>query len=83
IMNFYFYILFSQEADKYYIGYTGDLLERLKKHNSNHSGFTGKQNDWKIVYSETYKTKTEAYFRERQVKKWKSRNMIEKLISKE
>jgi len=48
------------------------LPERLRKHNSNHSGFTGKYNDWKIVYSEKFVSKSEAYARERQIKKWKS-----------
>ncbi|MBN1637413.1 MAG: GIY-YIG nuclease family protein, partial [Ignavibacteriales bacterium] len=55
---------------------------RLKKHNSNHKGFTGKTNDWKIVYSEIFQTKEKAYAREREVKKWKSRKKIETLIRK-
>ncbi|MCF8297054.1 MAG: GIY-YIG nuclease family protein [Saprospiraceae bacterium] len=80
-MDYYFYILYSSQADKYYIGHTGNLQERLRKHNSNHSGYTGTKSDWEIVYSENYKTKTEAYFREREVKNWKSCKMIEKLIS--
>ncbi len=80
-MDYYFYILFSYQADKYYIGHTNDLSERLRKHNSKHLGFTGKNNDWQIVYSENYNTKTEAYARERQVKKWKNRQRIKQLIS--
>ena len=81
-MTFYFYILFSSQADKYYIGHTNDLSERLRKHNSKHSGFTGKNDDWQIVYSESYDTKPEAYARERQLKKWKNRRRIELLILK-
>jgi putative endonuclease len=76
-----FYILFSLLKDKYYIGHTGDdLQERLRKHNSNHKGFTGKVGDWRIIYSETYSTKEEAFARERQIKSWKNRNRIESLI---
>ncbi|MBL7811480.1 MAG: GIY-YIG nuclease family protein, partial [Bacteroidetes bacterium] len=68
--------------DKYYLGYTCDeLAERLRKHNSNHKGFTGSQADWKIVYSEAFSSKTEAYARERQVKSWKSRKRIQALIA--
>ena len=79
---FYFYILYSQQLDKYYIGHTGDiLLERLRRHNSNHKGFTGGVSDWQIVYSEEYPTKTEAYARERLVKSWKSRGRIKLLIN--
>ncbi len=79
-MKFFFYILHSESANKYYICHTDQLNERLNKHNSNHKGFTGKWNDWKIVYTESYSSKELAYQRERTVKKWKSRRMIEKLI---
>ena len=69
--------------NSYYIGHTGDQLEeRLRKHNSNHKGYTGKTGDWKLVYSEDFHTKEEAYKREREIKSWKSRKLIEKLISK-
>jgi putative endonuclease len=68
--------------DKFYIGHTSDLQDRLRKHNSNHKGFTGKVNDWEIVYTEIYATKEEAYFKERQIKKWKSRKRIEEMIAK-
>jgi len=80
-MDFYLYILYSFQIDKYYIGHTHNLLERLRKHNSKHSGFTGITNDWQIVYKENFTSKNEAYARERQVKKWKNRQRIEKLIS--
>ena len=79
-MKYYFYIIYSPALDKYYIGHTADLKDRISKHNSNHKGFTGKANDWKLVHSESYDTKTEAYARERQVKKWKNRRNIESLI---
>ena len=79
--SYYFYILFSKQLDKFYIGYTNNLEERLRKHNTNHKGFTGKANDWEIVYFEEFDTKSEAYAREREVKNWKSRSRIEKFIS--
>ena len=79
---FYFYILYSEKLDKFYIGYTSDLQDRLRKHNSNHKGFTGKVEDWDIVYSEEYTSKELAYARERQVKKWKSKVRIKELISR-
>jgi putative endonuclease len=75
------YILFSSSLNKYYIGSTKNLTDRLNKHLSNHSGFTGKAKDWNIVYTEIFLTEKEARQRELQIKKWKSRKMIEKLIS--
>ncbi len=81
-MDYYTYILYSKDLDKYYIGYTSTSVEeRLKKHNTSHKGFTGRSNDWKVVYSERFETKREAYARERQIKSKKSRTYIEQLIA--
>ena len=74
------YILFSIIKNKYYIGSTSNLEERIKKHNSNHKGFTGGVGDWQVVYQENYKSKSEATQREMQIKKWKSRKMINSLV---
>ena len=80
---YYCYILFSNITNKYYVGSTGDeLSERLRRHNSNHDGFTGKANDWKIVHSETFNNKQDALKREREIKNKKSRIYIERLILK-
>ncbi|MBB6238446.1 putative endonuclease [Pedobacter sp. AK013] len=79
---FYTYILYSKIRDKYYIGSTVNLTERLKKHNTNHSGFTGHTGDWRIVWSEVFDTRTQAILKEKEIKNWKSRLMIEKLIAK-
>jgi len=77
-----FYLLYSKSLDRFYIGHTGDILsERLRRHNSNHKGFTGGIGDWIISYTEQYPSKTEAYAREREVKGWKSRKLILKLIA--
>jgi len=75
------YILYSSQLDRYYVGFTCEsVTERLQKHLQNHSGFTGKANDWTVFHTEEFKTKEEARARELQIKKWKSRKMIEALI---
>ncbi len=79
---FYCYILYSKTLDKYYVGYSADIVGRLKKHNKNHKGFTGAAHDWEIVYHEKFETKQAALIRESQIKKWKSRRKIEYLIEK-
>ena len=67
---YFMYILFSDTLNKYYAGHTGDTLqERLRKHNSDHKGFTGGKGDWVLKYYEEYKTKELVYARERQIKK--------------
>ena len=76
------YILYSNIRDNYYIGFTGDeLQERLRKHNTNHKGFTGKVADWKVVYSEIFAQKNDAMKREAEIKSWKSRKRIEQIIT--
>ena len=75
------YILHSPKRDKYYVGFTcEDLSERLRRHNSNHKGFTGGVGDWVLKYQEFHPDKVSAQMRESQIKSWKSRKMIEKLI---
>ncbi|MDL5049627.1 GIY-YIG nuclease family protein [Oscillatoria amoena NRMC-F 0135] len=79
---FHTYILYSLSKNKYYVGHTGDALsERLRKHNSNHKGFTGGHGDWELKYTETFQSKSEAYQRELAIKRWKSRKKIEELIN--
>ena len=68
--------------DRYYTGYTQDIEERLKRHLSDHKGYTSKAKDWQVVYQENYDSKTDAYKRERQIKSWMSRKKIEELIGK-
>ncbi|NTE18485.1 GIY-YIG nuclease family protein [Agrobacterium tumefaciens] len=73
---FYAYILYSEVRSKYYVGYTSNLDGRLKKHNTNHSGFTGHTGDWRIVWVQSFTEKSAAAKREKQIKSWKSRRMI-------
>ena len=80
--KFYVYILHSKLLDRYDIGSTQDITKRLEKHLSNHKGYTSRAKDWLVVYSESYLTKSEALLRERKIKSWKSKKMIEKLIDK-
>jgi putative endonuclease len=78
---FYTYILFSNTANKFYIGSTSLPVEqRLKKHLADHSGFTGKFKDWKIVFTQGFNVKTDALALEKKIKSMKSRKFIEKLI---
>ena len=35
---------------------------------------------WKIIYTESFTTKTEAIVREKQIKNWKSKKYIDKVI---
>ncbi|WP_347374690.1 GIY-YIG nuclease family protein [Aequorivita sp. Q41] len=81
-MNYFVYIVYSEELNRYYIGHTSEpISERLRKHLSNHSGYTSKAKDWVVKYTESYPTKREAYARELAIKKKKSIKFIQDLIS--
>ena len=65
---YFVYIIYSPSRNKYYIGSCEDVDSRLLKHNTNHSGFTGKTGDWIVKWSEGHPTKTDALKREKQIK---------------
>ena len=79
-MPYFTYILFSEKIDKYYIGSCEDLEERLIRHNQGRSKFTKTGTPWTLVYSEKYDTRSEAYKREMEIKKKKSRIFIAQLV---
>ena len=75
------YILYSPSLDAYYVGHTElDPTERLNAHLKDHSGFTAKAKDWKIVFQLVFESKSETYKFELQIKRWKSRRAIQNLI---
>ena len=77
--SFIVYILQSQKDGRYYIGHTKDLSNRLEQHNRGASKSTRNHRPWKLVHYEKYSTKNEAFKRENQIKRQKSRIYIEKL----
>jgi len=78
---FFTYIIYSPTKDKYYIGISENPSERLKKHNARNKGFTNQANDWKIVFLKSFQSKSEALALEKQIKGWKSRIKMLKLIN--
>lgn len=69
-MPHFVYILQSSD-DRYYTGYTTDLDRRLKEHQNGSGGkFTKSFGAEKILYHESYLTKSSALKREAQLKGW-------------
>ncbi|MSQ79420.1 MAG: GIY-YIG nuclease family protein [Flavobacteriaceae bacterium] len=55
-----FCIIYSKVIDGYYVGSTSDEpSERLRRHNSDHKGHTGKATDWGFVHTEQFASKQE------------------------
>ncbi len=80
-MYYYVYILYSPSLDRYYVGYTHDPEERLKKHNSGATKSTRRGIPWELVYTARYEDKSECIKREHRIKKMKSRGYIERLLA--
>lgn len=77
---FFAYILESEKDGKYYIGSTGNINERILKHNKGQSKYTKGRGPFKLIHKEEYETLSEARKREYYLKSLKSRIAIRKLI---
>ncbi len=76
------YILHSETIDRYYVGFTNNIVRRLEEHNRKKGKFTDAGIPWVLVYSETYDSKQEAMDREEFIKSRKSKVYIKELIAK-
>ena len=79
---FHTYILQSLKDNKYYIGSTGNLEQRIKAHNLGHSRATKNRIPFKLIYSEEFESKSVAMKRENQIKSYKGGEAFKKLIRK-
>ncbi|MFH0842576.1 MAG: GIY-YIG nuclease family protein [Bacteroidota bacterium] len=43
------YIIYSEKLDKYYIGYSSDIEDRLLKHNRKSKGSSSPGRPWSLV----------------------------------
>ena len=81
---YYVYILKSEKDSSYYIGQTEDLKKRLEKrlekHNKGEVKSTKNNKPYKIIYSRSYVSRSDAMKSERYLKSLKKRKYIEKFM---
>ena len=78
-MNYYVYLLLTKSGKNHisYVGYTNNLINRLKKHNSSNGAKFTKGRKWKVIYSKKYDSKSKALKEEYKLKKdYKKRKII-------
>ena len=75
----YVYIL-KTSSDKYYIGSTINLKNRLDHHQGGYTPSTKKLGKLSLIFSQEYPTLSEARLVEKRLKKLKRRDYIEKII---
>ena len=78
--NFFVYILYSKSANRYYIGQTNNIVDRLKRHNLGQVGSTKSYVPWELHFSLEVPTRKDAVKVERYLKNLKSRARIENWI---
>jgi len=78
----FLYIVYSKKIDKFYVGETQNLENRILQHNSHYfsKNFTKAADDWKIVLHFKLANREEALFLEKFIKRMKSRVFIKKII---
>lgn len=78
--KYYVYILKSITLNKFYIGQTNNLERRLSYHNSGYSKSTNSGMPWNLVYKKLFLSRAEAMKREKQLKSYKNKSYLEKII---
>lgn len=77
---YYVYILKSLKDVKLYIGYTKNLKERLRQHNSGKNFSTTNRRPLELIYYEAYKNKIDAQQKEKFLKTGWGRNYIKRTL---
>jgi putative endonuclease len=73
------YILHSNKLEKYYVGSTRDLVDRLNRHNQGRSLYTKKGLPWELIKHFDCMTRSEAVMLEVKIKKRGIKRYLEDL----
>jgi putative endonuclease len=66
---YFVYILLSEKLDRYYVGSTNNITDRIKRHNAGQGGYTKKGIPWKLIQTFEFQTRSEAVNLEMKIKK--------------
>lgn len=80
---FFVYCIYNRKNGKIYIGQTDNLEQRLGLHNDkvfDHSYTARFDGNWELIYKEECSSRADALKREKQLKSFKGREFLKKLI---
>lgn len=78
---YYVYVLQSEKnKDWLYVGYTEDLVKRLKEHNKGKNVATKPHRPFKPIFYEAYSNKKDAKRREKYLKTTKGRTTLRSML---
>jgi putative endonuclease len=68
-MGYIVYILYSKKRSRYYVGQTGDIKKRIKRHNKGYVPSTKSGLPWDLVLTFKVENRSEAMTLEKKIKK--------------
>ncbi len=80
-MSFYVYLILSYKKNKYtsYVGYTSNIINRIKLHNTSKGAKFTKGRKWSLIFKKKYLSKSSAMKAEYKLKKdYRFRNYLKK-----
>jgi putative endonuclease len=82
---FYIYIIYSNTAEKFYVGHSENPWDRLVQHNENEGDkYTGKYQNWELkAVFQVSENRSDVLLIEKFIKRQKSKKLLLKLIEPE
>ena len=77
---FFTYVLKSDRDNRFYIGHTNDLADRVRRHNEGRVPATKSRLPLRLVYSKVSSTRSEAVKRERHLKSLKGNSYFHEIV---
>jgi len=80
-MRYFVYILYSETFDKFYIGQTNNVIDRLRRHNSGFENATAPYLPWLLIWHAEKESRTESMSLEKKLKNL-SKDRLRQFIQK-
>jgi putative endonuclease len=78
--EYFVYIVYNKENEKFYIGQTNNLERRVFEHNNKRTNYTAKYSgNWILVRKEVFGCRTEAIQRENFLKRQRNKDFYKKI----
>ena len=72
----YLYLIESEKSNKYYIGQTNDLQDRIQRHNESRCRYTKGKGPWELISYKIFSSRSEAVKEEKRLKHAKNKDYI-------
>lgn len=77
---YFVYVLISRKDKKFYIGFSKDVDNRIKEHNSGKNPSTVGRRPLELIYYEAHQSEQDALKRERYFKTSKGRTVLKQIL---